>query len=126
MTPLNVLIVDDSLVATQLLQQSLEELGHKVVMTAKTGAEGISAYGACNPDLVTMDITMPGMDGITATKAILGEYPDARIVMVTSHAQQSMVLDAVKVGARGYILKPIKTDKLQEAIARAVGTHAHS
>lgn len=121
MTPLNVLIVDDSLVATKLLARSLEELGHNVVGTAKTGAEAITAYGAHNPDLVTMDLTMPDMDGIQATKNIMAAYRDAHVVMVTSHAQKTMVMDALKAGARGYILKPFKTDKLKAALERAMG-----
>lgn len=124
MTPLNVLIVDDSLVATELLARSLEELGHTVVGTAKTGAEAVSAYGTCNPDLVTMDLTMPDMDGIEATKAIMASYRDAHVVMVTSHAQKTMVMDALKAGARGYILKPFKNDTLREALARAMGATA--
>ena len=121
MIPLNVLIVDDSVVATQLLKRSLEELGHTIVMTARNGAEGIDAYGKCNPDLVTMDMTMPDMDGLEATRRIVGTYADAHVVMVSSHAQSSMVMDALKAGAKGYILKPFKTDKLREAIARAMG-----
>lgn len=124
MTPLNVLIVDDSLVATKLLARSFEELGHNVVATAKTGTEAIEVYGRHNPDLVTMDLTMPDMDGIEATKNIMAAYHDAHVIMVTSHAQKSMVMDALSAGARGYILKPFKTDKLHEALVRAMGTAA--
>lgn len=120
MTPLNVLVVDDSMVATQLLKRALEELGHKVVRTAKSGAEAISAYGECNPDLVTMDLTMPDMDGLEATRRITHAYADAHVVMVSSHAQSSMVMDALKAGAKGYILKPFKTDRLRAAITRAM------
>jgi two-component system, chemotaxis family, chemotaxis protein CheY len=118
MNPLNVMIVDDSVVMTQLVAKALGELGHKVVMTAKSGAEAISGYGTCNPDLVTMDITMPGMSGIEATEKIVISYPDAHIVMVTSLAQKSMVMDAIRVGAKGYVLKPIVADKLRNAIER--------
>ena len=118
MTPLNVLVVDDSMVAAQLLKRALEELGHKVVRTAKSGLEAISAYGECNPDLVTMDLTMPDMDGIEATRRITHAYADAQIVMVSSHAQSTMVMDALKAGAKGYILKPFKTDRLRAALMR--------
>jgi two-component system chemotaxis response regulator CheY len=119
MTPLNILVVDDSMVATQLLKRALEEIGHKVVRTAKSGLEAITAYGECNPDLVTMDLTMPDMDGIEATRRITHAFADAQVVMVSSHAQSTMVMDALKAGAKGYILKPFKTDRLRATIDRA-------
>ena len=122
MTPLNVLVVDDSLLAVRVLQSALEELGHKVVKTAGTGAAAVVAYKNCNPDIVTMDITMPDMDGISATDKIIKSFPDARVIMVTSHAQKGMVMDALKVGAKGYILKPIKTDKLRDVLAQVVNS----
>lgn len=118
METLNVMVVDDSMLAMQVLKSALEELGHKVVGTAATGAAAVANYGNCNPDLVTMDITMPDMDGITATEKIVQSYPDACVIMVTSHAQKSMVMDALRVGAKGYILKPIKPDKLRDTLAR--------
>ena len=124
MQPLNVLIVDDSLLAMQVLKNSLDELGHKVVKTAKSGAEALVAYKATNPDIVTMDVTMPGMDGISATQKIIKEFPDARIVMVTSHAQKGMVMDALKAGAKGYILKPLQTEKLREVLSKVIGEPA--
>lgn len=124
MTQLNVMIVDDSMVTTQLMAKALTELGHKVVRMAKTGAEAIGAYGACLPDVVTMDVTMPGMSGVEAAEKIVKSYPDAKIIMVTSHAQKSVVLDAKKAGAKGYILKPIKNDRLQHALEAAIGTEA--
>jgi two-component system chemotaxis response regulator CheY len=124
MQPLNVLIVDDSLLATEVLKCALQDLGHKVVKTAKSGAEALVAYRASNPDVVTMDVTMPGMDGIAATHNIIKEFPDARIVMVTSHAQKAMVMDALKAGAKGYILKPLNQDKLREILTEVTGMTA--
>lgn len=121
MERLNVMIVDDSLLAVRVLKSALEDLGHKVVRTAGTGAEALTAYNACNPDVVTMDITMPDMDGILATQKIVQSYPDARIIMVTSHAQQNMVMDALKAGAKAYILKPIKIDKLRATLEKVAG-----
>ena len=120
MTPLNVMIVDDSLLTTKLLAKALGELGHTVVRTAKSGREGVEAYGECNPDLVTMDVTMPDMDGLAATKAFVEIYRDARIVMVTSHAQCGMVLDAMDAGAKGYVLTPFQTEKLRAVIDRVM------
>ena len=120
METLNVMVVDDSMLATQVLKSAFEELGHNVVATAATGAAALVTYEHCNPDLVTMDITMPDMDGIEATEKIVQSYPDARVIMVTSHAQKSMVMDALRVGAKGYILKPIKPDRLRDALAQVI------
>lgn len=119
MDSLNILIVDDSPIITRKLGMMLEQLGHKIALTAATGREAIAAYRACRPDLVTMDITMPEMDGIEATRAIMSEFPDAKIVMVTSHGQEKMVLDALKAGAKGYVLKPFQDHKVYEAIQKA-------
>ena len=122
MHPLKVLIVDDSLLTVRTLTGMLTELGHLVVQTAGTGAQALDAYRQVKPDLVTMDITMPDMDGIEATTGILKEFPDANIIMVTSHGQQGMVMQAVKAGAKGYVLKPIKPEKLREMITRVFKT----
>lgn len=120
MEPLRVLVVDDSLITVKKLAGMLTTLGHKVAMTAATGKEALSAYKSCNPDLVTMDITMPDMDGIEATREIRKLFPAARIIMVTSHGQEAMVLDALKAGARGYVIKPFEKDKLEAAIRNAM------
>jgi len=119
MDSLKVLIVDDSPIISRKLTMMVELLGYKVVKTAATGTEAIAAYRACRPDVVTMDITMPDMDGIEATRRIMAEFPDAKIVMVTSHGQEKMVLDALKAGARGYVLKPFDGNKVSEAIQKA-------
>ena len=115
----NILVVDDSPIITRKLTMMMELLGYKVVKSAATGREAIAAYRACRPDVVTMDITMPDMDGIEATRAIVDEFPDAKIVMVTSHGQEKMVFDALKAGAKGYVLKPFDGQKVHEAIQKA-------
>ena len=125
MDSLDVLIVDDSPIITRKLGMMLEQLGYKVVRTAATGKEAIAAYKACRPDMVTMDITMPDMDGIEATRAIMSEFPEAKIVMVTSHGQEKMVLDALKAGAKGYVLKPFQQHKVYEAIQKACKRVVH-
>jgi DNA-binding NarL/FixJ family response regulator len=116
MSSLNFLIVDDSALTTKKLTDTLKEMGHTVVKTAATGVEALEAYRECNPDFVTMDITMPDMDGIQATKNIKAEFPDANIIMVTSHGQEGMVMKAIKAGAKGYVLKPMKAERLREII----------
>lgn len=120
MEQLKILVVDDSLITVKKLSGMLDALGHKVVMTAGTGKEALAAYESCRPDLVTMDITMPDMDGIEATRQIRARFADALVVMVTSHGQERMVLDALQAGAKGYVLKPFRQDKLQEALENAV------
>lgn len=119
MDSLDILVVDDSPIIVRKLGMLLEVLGYKIVGTAATGKEAIAAYKACKPDVVTMDITMPDMDGIEATRAIMSEFPNAKIVMVTSHGQEKMVLDALKAGAKGYVLKPFQQHKVYEAIQKA-------
>lgn len=118
MKSLNILVVDDSLITIKKLTQMLEGIGHNVISHARTGQEALEQYKLTNPDLVTMDITMPGMNGIEVTKIIIEEDPKALIIMVTSHGQEQMVVDSIEVGAKGYILKPIKSDQLQEAIEK--------
>lgn len=120
MKSLQVLVVDDSLITVKKLAGMLSLLGHKVVMSAGTGKEALAAYESCRPDLVTMDITMPDMDGIEATRLIRARFPDALIIMITSHGQEKMVLDALKAGAKGYLIKPFRQEKMQEAIEAAV------
>lgn len=121
--PLNVLVVDDSKLTQKKISKVLEDLGHTIVGTARTGAEAIEQYAVKNPDVVTMDITMPDMDGIEATKGIVAKFNDALIVMVTSHGQEQMVLDALKSGAKGYVLKPVQKVKLQEVLEQVIGKY---
>ena len=115
---LKIMIVDDSLIMRVNLVRSLEDLGHIVVNESDNGTSSIEAYKEHKPDLVTMDITMPDMDGITAVRRIKEIDEDAKIIMITSHGQEAMVMNALKSGAKGYILKPISPEKLREAIGK--------
>lgn len=115
---LKILIVDDSLIMRKNLERNLKILGHTIIGDAEDGQQSIDLYQSLNPDLVTMDITMPGMDGITAVKKIKAIDSETNIIMVTSHGQESMVMEALKSGAKGYMLKPVTPDKLREAIGR--------
>lgn len=116
---LRVMVVDDSPIISRKLSMMMEMLGYEVVKTAENGLEAIAAYREYRPDLVTMDITMPEMDGIEATRCIRREFPDANIIMVTSHGQEKMVLDALKAGAKGYVLKPFQQQRLVTVIEKA-------
>ncbi|MCD4758261.1 MAG: response regulator [Arcobacteraceae bacterium] len=113
---LKVLVVDDSLIIRKKITNLLEKLGHEVVCSATNGQEAIDGYNKTQPDLVTMDITMPDMDGITAVKHIIKDNVDAKIIMVTSHGQEDMVIKSIQAGAVGYMLKPITEDKLAASI----------
>ena len=116
---LRVLVVDDSPIISRKLVMMMELLGYRVVKTVENGLEAIAAYREHKPDLVTMDITMPEMDGIAATHAIKREFPQANIIMVTSHGQEKMVLESLKAGAKGYVLKPFQQQRLVAVIEKA-------
>lgn len=120
MDPLNVMIVDDSRLVTKIVVGSLVQLKHRVVAIAPTGAAAIAAYPTYMPDVVLMDITMPDMDGIAATEAIIKAYPDARIIIITSHGDENIIARAMKAGAKGFIRKPFSVEKLQRALEDVV------
>lgn len=115
---LKVLIVDDSLIIRKNLRKMLEALGHAIIAEAKNGLEAVNHYNAHQPDLVTMDITMPEMDGIEAVGQIYQKDRDAKIIMITSHGQEEKVIQSVQAGASGYILKPFDEKRLGEAIGK--------
>lgn len=113
---LNFLVVDDSAIAIQNITHQIQQSGHNVIGKATSAAEAIKKYKELKPDMVTMDITMPEIDGIVAVKNIISLDKNADIIMVTSHGQESLVAQALLVGAKGYILKPLSGDKLVETI----------
>ncbi|ARJ65252.1 response regulator receiver protein [Magnetospirillum sp. ME-1] len=118
MAPLKVIIVDDSIITVKKLTVLMEGLGHQVIATVSNGRDAIEAYRRHHPDLMTMDISLPDMDGMAATAKIVAEFPAARIMMVTSHGQERMVMDSLDAGAKGYVLKPVRIEKLSDMIAR--------
>jgi len=115
-----VLIVDDANIMRMNMKKMMEKLGHEVVDEAVDGYDAIQKYEKLNPDFVTMDITMPEVngieDGIEAVKQIVIKDPRAKVVMVTSHGEQNKVMSAVKNGASNYLIKPIKFSKLEEVL----------
>lgn len=118
MSNLRFMVVDDSSITIKKITQLLEQIGHSVICSCKTGADALTYYRQYQPDMVTMDITMPDMDGIIATQQILSIFPKALIIMVTAHGQEQMVIESIDAGAKGYILKPIKADKLADMITQ--------
>ncbi|WHH60423.1 response regulator [Petroclostridium sp. X23] len=122
MEKLNIMIVDDAIFMRTLLKRMIEEVEeYTVVGEAGNGLEAIKQAKKLKPDIITMDITMPDMDGITAVKEILAVCPDIKIIMVSAMGQQSMVLDAIKNGAKDFIVKPFDKSRVLDAIGRVTG-----
>lgn len=116
-----VLVVDDAAFMRMMLTNMLTKGGHEVVGQAENGKQAIEMYSSLLPDLVTLDITMPEMDGLEALKLIMAQDPNAKIVMCSAMGQQAMVLDAVKSGAKDFIVKPFEDSKILETVAKVVG-----
>lgn len=118
-TTKKILITDDAMFMRAMLKGILIENKY-AVYEAKNGQEAVDVYTAVQPDLVFMDITMPIMDGITATKTIRALYPEAVVVMCTALGQQSMVIEAVQAGAKDFIVKPFQPDRVLECVLKHV------
>ncbi len=116
-----VLIVDDAAFMRMMIKDILVKNGFDVVGEAENGAQAVEKYKETSPDLVTMDITMPEMDGITALKEIKQIDASARIIMCSAMGQQSMVIDAIQAGAKDFIVKPFQADRVLEAINKTLG-----
>lgn len=120
---MKVLIVDDAAFMRMMLKGILQKEGYDCV-EATTGREAIARYQETRPDLVTMDITMPDMDGITAVKQLIQAHPEARIVMCSAMGQQGMVMDAIQAGAKDFIVKPFKAERVLEALHKTLSVGA--
>lgn len=107
-----VLIVDDSRMSRKVLKNLLEEEGYSVIAEAGDGLEAIDAYKKCRPDLITLDITMPNMDGIDALKELIEYDPDVTAVMITAAGQQNKLIEALKIGAKKFITKPFEKEEV--------------
>lgn len=116
----NILIVDDAAFMREALKHILENAGHKVVGLAGDGIEALSLFKTLRPDIVTMDILMPGMDGMRALKAIKNEDPKSKVIMVTALGQEQTQEQARKLGASGYIRKPFKADEIVDEIKKVL------
>lgn len=115
-----ILIVDDAAFMRMMIKDILSKNGFEVVGEAADGAQALQMYQDMQPDLVTMDITMPEMDGITALKEIKKINPQAKIIMCSAMGQQAMVIDAIQAGAKDFIVKPFQADRVLEAINKAL------
>ena len=113
-----VLIVDDAAFMRMMIKDILEKNGYDVVAEANNGIKAVEMYKREKPDIVTMDITMPDMDGIEAVKAIREFDPKAKIIMCSAMGQQSMVMDAIRAGAKDFVVKPFQPDRVLEAMSK--------
>ncbi|WP_027726043.1 response regulator [Tuberibacillus calidus] len=116
-----ILIVDDAAFMRMMIKDILVKNGFEVVAEASDGREAIEKYQEYKPDLVTMDITMPEMDGITSLKKIRELDPQAKVIMCSAMGQQAMVIDAIQAGAKDFIVKPFQNDRVIEAINKTLG-----
>jgi two-component system chemotaxis response regulator CheY len=116
-----ILIVDDAAFMRMMIRDILTKSGYEVVGEAQDGAQAIEKFKELHPDLITMDITMPEMDGITALKEIRKLDSNARVIMCSAMGQQSMVIDAIQAGAKDFIVKPFQPDRVIEAIKKTLG-----
>lgn len=115
-----ILIVDDSAISRKKLKAILEAGKHQIIGEAGDGVEACDKYKALKPELVTMDITMPNMDGITALKQIIKSDPKAKVVMITALGMGETILEALNSGAKNYITKPFSEDQVINSIRDAL------
>lgn len=117
MYELRFVVVDDAVFMRTLLKKMIEEVeGYKVVGEGSNGYEAIEQVKIHKPDIITLDITMPEMDGISAIKEILKYSPETGIIMVSAMGQQSMVVEAIKMGAKDFVVKPFEKSRVLQAI----------
>ena len=116
----DILIVDDSKTSRKFLRNMLEEAGHKIVAEAVNGAEGVEKYRIYHPDIVTMDITMPVLDGIDAVGEIMKMDPAAKVIMVTAAGQRTNLVEALKRGAADFIQKPFESEIILNTIEKVL------
>lgn len=113
-----ILIVDDSRTSRKILRTILEGAGHEVVGEAVDGVDGVNKFRELSPEITTLDITMPNMDGLEALKEIKKINANAKIIMVTAAGQQSKMVEAIKSGASEFVTKPFGTDEITGLIAK--------
>lgn len=115
-----IMVVDDSRMIKLQMENMLADTPYEIAAYCRSGEEAVEQYGKVLPDLVTMDIIMPGMDGLETAQAILEEHPDARIIMVSSLAYDDTFEEAKALGAKGFIDKPFDRDRLLELLGQVL------
>jgi two-component system chemotaxis response regulator CheY len=115
---INILIADDLKFIKLVLRDLLEKAGFRVVGEASNGEEAVELYQDQRPDVVLMDITMPKLDGLAALKRILKIDPEAKVIMCSALGQQSLIVQALQLGAKDFIVKPFKEERVITAIKK--------
>ena len=115
-----VLVVDDAAFMRKMVSDALTKGGHEVVGEAGNGVEAVARFQELKPDLMTLDITMPEKDGLTALAEIVAADPSARVVMCSALGQEAKVLEAIKLGAKDFVVKPFQPDRVIEAVGKAL------
>lgn len=115
-----ILVTDDAAFMRMQLRDILTKLGHEVIGEAENGFDAVKKCEKLNPDLVTMDITMPELDGIEAVKKIKEVNSDVKIIMCSAMGQQGMVVEAIQAGANDFIVKPFTPERVQEALDKVL------
>lgn len=111
-----ILITDDAMFMRMQLKSILTGLGHEVIGEAKDGYEAIEKNKELEPDIITMDITMPNLNGTEAVKEIRKKDPNVKIIMCSAMGQQRMVVEAIEAGAQDFIVKPFTPERIKEAV----------
>lgn len=120
---IRVLVVDDLPMMRAAIRKALSEDGFRIVAEAENGRDGVLAYAETRPDVVLLDIAMPVMDGITALEKLLVVDPDAKVVMCSALGEQEMVIQALRRGAREFVVKPFANERLVSAVSKVAGRH---
>ena len=115
-----VLVVDDAAFMRKMVSDALTKGGHEVVGEAGNGVEAVARFQELKPDLMTLDITMPEKDGLTALAEIVAADPSARVVMCSALGQEAKVLEAIKLGAKDFVVKPFQPARVIEAVGKAL------
>lgn len=116
-----ILLVDDAAFMRKMISDTLSKAGYTELFEAVDGADAVAKFNEIQPDLVIMDITMPNMDGLEALKAIRAKDGNANVVMCSAMGQESMVMDAVRSGAKDFIVKPFKGDRVLKTVSSILG-----
>ena len=115
-----VVVVDDAVFMRSQLRDLLEEGGFAVVAEGEDGADALQLYAEHRPDLLTLDLVMPRMTGVEALRELRDRYPEARVIVCSSLSDQETIFEAIRLGARDYVLKPVNREKLLDAARKAV------
>ncbi len=116
-----ILLVDDAAFMRMMLKNTLSQAGYTDLIEAEDGVKAVEAYSAEKPDLVFMDITMPNKDGLETLKEIKAMDPGATVVMCSAMGQETMVMDSIKSGAKDFIVKPFKPERVLSTVKKILG-----